>query len=138
MTKDKYDKMLVRFSEYYDYLYEQMVDWWPSGRSCITVKLENGLMFEFDLFSETIRKIQPDNYMKDSETLRNDIGNNIKKMIQTRGMAQGDIAERCGITQAMLSRYIHGTSLPGIDKIYVLASVLDCRVIDIIGESYGE
>lgn len=138
MLKDKYNNMLENFKHYYDYLYDQAVDWWPSGRSCITVKLDDGTLIEYDYFSESIRRIQPTNYLKDAETLRKDIGINIKKMVQTRGMSQSDIAERCGITQAMLSRYIHGTSMPSIYIVNTLASVLGCRAIDIIGESYEE
>lgn len=138
MMKDKYSRMLERFQQYYSYLYDNAVDWWPSGRSCITVKLDDGVLLEFDSFDDTIRRIQPNNYTKDVESLRRDIGHNLKKIVIARGMAQSDIAERCGITEAMLSRYIHGTSMPGVDKIYALASALGCRAIDIIGESYEE
>ena len=138
MIKDKYDKMFAQFEQYYDYLYEQTIDWWPSGRSCITVKLEDGTLIEYESYDGSIRRIQTDNYTKDVETLRKDIGRNIKKMIQTRSIAQSEIAEKCGITEAMLSRYIHGTSMPGIDKVHALAAVLGCRAIDIIGESYEE
>lgn len=138
MIKEKYDRMLTSFERYYPSLYDQIVDWWPSGRSCISVRLDDGLLFEFDSIANTIRKIQPNNYTKDVETLRKDIGFNIKKVIQSRGIPQGDIAKSCGITEAMLSRYIHGTSMPSLDKINALASALGCRVIDIIGESYEE
>lgn len=128
--------MLELFERHYSYLYEEAVDWWPSGRSCITVKLEDGMLIEYNPVDNSIRRIQPNDHAKDVEILRKDIGNNIKKIIQTRGIAQSEIAERCGITQAMLSRYIHGSSMPSIDKIYALASVLDCRVVDIISECY--
>lgn len=136
MANNKYDRMLGSFEHYYSYLYEQMVDWWPSGQHCLTVKLQDGTLIEFDSFSDTIRRIQPENYETDVETLRKAIGHNIKKIVQTRNMSQGDIAKRCGITEAMLSRYIHGTSLPSLDKVNALAAALGCRVIDIIGESY--
>jgi transcriptional regulator with XRE-family HTH domain len=52
----------------------------------------------------------------------------------TRSIPQSKVAEQSGMTQAMLSRYIHGTSMPGIDKIYALASTLGCRVVDILGD----
>ena len=136
--KDKYNKILDSFKHYYSYLYDQTVDWWPSGRYSITVKLDDGILMEYDSFSESIRRIQPKNYTKDAESLRKDIGNNLKKIIQTRGIAQSDIAENCGITQAMLSRYIHGTSMPSVYIVNALASALDCRTIDIIGECYEE
>ena len=138
MMKNKYDDVLNRFEHYYPYLYEQAVDWWPSGHLCITAKLSDGVLVEFNSFNDTIRRIQPDHYKKDIETLRKDIGHNLKKVVLTRGIAQSDIAEKCGITEAMLSRYIHGTSMPGVDKIYALATALGCRVVDILGEPYDE
>jgi predicted XRE-type DNA-binding protein len=138
MMKDKYDKIIDQFRCYYDYLYDQVVDWWPSGRTYITVKLEDSTLLEFDSFDNTIRRVQPNDYSKDAVAIRKDIGHNLKKIIMTRGMPQSEIAEKCGITEAMLSRYIHGTSMPGVDKIYALASALDCRTIDILGETYSE
>ena len=138
MMRDKYSRIMDRFEQYYPYLYKQTVDWWPSGRSCVTVKLEDGLLMEFESMDNTIRRVQSTNCIKDIEVLRRDIGRNIQKMILTRGIPQTEIAEKCEITPAMLSRYIHGTSMPGIDKVHTLATVLGCRIIDIIGETYEE
>jgi DNA-binding Xre family transcriptional regulator len=136
MIKNKYDEVVKRFEEYYSYLWNQAVDWWPSGRRCITVKLEDGTMVEFNPFDDTIRTISPDIRTRDVEYLKKDIGHNLKKIVLTRGIPQSEIASKCGITEAMLSRYIHGTSMPGIDKLYNLAAVLDCRVVDILGDFY--
>lgn len=138
MVKGKYDRILNQFEQYYPDLYRQTVDWWPSGRYHITVKLEDTLIFEFDSTNNTIWRVRPDNYKNDVVGLRCDIGHNIQKLIFARGIPQSEIASRVGITEAMMSRYIHGTSMPGIDKIYSLAAALDCRVIDILGEAYDE
>lgn len=138
MVKNKYDRILEQFERYYSDLYSQTVDWWPSGRYHITVKLEDRMIFEFDATNNTIRRVRPDNYKSDVDVLKTDIGYNIQKMISARGIPQSEIASRVGITEAMLSRYIHGTSMPGIDKVYSLAAALDCRVIDILGEAYDE
>ena len=138
MMKGKYDRILDQFEQYYPDLYRQTVDWWPSGRYHITVKLEDTLIFEFDATNNTIWRVRPDNYKNDINVLRTDIGHNIQKLIFARGIPQSEIASRVGITEAMLSRYIHGTSMPGIDKVYSLASALGCRVIDILGEAYDE
>lgn len=136
MVKNKYDRIIEQFEAYYPYLYEQTVDWWPSGRLHITAKLDDGMLFEFDSITNTIRRIQTDNQTSDADTLKKEIGSNIQKMISTRGIPQSHIAERVGITDAMLSRYIHGTSMPGVDKLYNIAAVLGCRVTDLVGESY--
>lgn len=136
MVRGKYERILEQFEHYYSYLHEQVIDWWPSGRLCITVKLEDGTLMEFDSFSNTIRRIQPVEYTKDVSVLRKDIGRNLQKVILTRGIAQSDIAAKCGITEAMLSRYIHGTSMPGVDKLYSIAAALGCRVADLLDETY--
>jgi predicted XRE-type DNA-binding protein len=138
MMKDKYDKMLTQFEQYYSCLYEETIDWWPSGKTSITVKLEDGILMEYDSLDNMVRRIQPDDYTKDIDNIRKDIGYNLKKLIYSRGIPQSEIAEKSGVTQAMLSRYIHGTSLPGIDKVYTLAQVLGCRPIDILGECYSD
>lgn len=138
MVKGKYERILEQFERYYSNMYNQTVDWWPSGRYHITVKLEDRMMFEFDATNNTIRRVRPDNYKNDVNVLKTDIGHNIQKLISARGIPQSEIASRVGITEAMMSRYIHGTSMPGIDKVYSLAAALDCRVIDILGEAYDE
>ena len=138
MTIDKYTEMIERFKQYYPYWYDEMVDWWPSGRRSITIKLEDGSLLDYSPYEGTVRRIRINDYTTDVETLRKEIGSNIQKIIQTRGISQTEIANRCGITSAMLSRYIHGTSLPSIDKVNALAHVLGCRAVDIIGEPYDE
>ena len=138
MMNEKYNNMINRFRTYYPDLYDQTVDWWPSGRLCVTVKLEDGMLFEFNSCDNTIRRIRSDAYSKDIDILRKEIGHNLQKIISARAIPQSEIAEGAGITPAMLSRYVHGTSMPGIDKVYSLASVLGCRVIDILGDSYEE
>ena len=138
MLKNKYDRILERFENYYPDLYSQTVDWWPSSRMCITVKLDDGMLFEFDSSVNTIRRIRPTNYNKESDLLKKDIGNNLQKIVSARSMSQSEIASKAGITEAMLSRYIHGTSMPGVDKVYGLAAALGCRVVDILGEAYEE
>lgn len=138
MMIEKYNDILDRFGTYYPDLYAQAVDWWPSGRLSITVKMGDGMLFEFNAVDHTIRRVRSDDYKKNADILRKEIGHNLQKVILSRGISQNEIAERTGLTPAMLSRYIHGTSMPGIDKVYSLASVLGCRVIDILGETYEE
>ena len=134
MLNEKYNRMFEKFKLYYPELYRQTVDWWPSGRLCITVRLEDNYICEYDSVANTIRKIESDKTKMDEDTLRKEIGHNIRKLIQSRSISQSTIASECGITPAMLSRYIHGTSMPGVDKVYSLARVLGCRITDILGD----
>lgn len=138
MNKGKFERMVDKFETYYPDLAAQTVDWWPSGRMHVTVKLDDGMIFEFNSATNTIRRIRTEEYEQDSDALKKEIGRNLQKIIASRPMTQNEIASKVGITEAMLSRYMHGTSLPGVDKVYSLASVLGCRVIDILGEPYDE
>jgi predicted XRE-type DNA-binding protein len=138
MMREKYERLIDQFEHYYPYLYEQVVDWWPSGRLHITVKLDDGSLFEYSSVDNTIRKISSDNNTKDVEALRKEIGRNLQKVILTRGIPQSHIAEKVGITEAMLSRYIHGTSMPGVDKLYNIAATLGCRVADLLNDAVEE
>ena len=134
MLNEKYNRMLDKFERYYPDLHRQAIDWWPSGRLCISVRLEDDYIFEFDSVTNTIRRIESNRSEVDDDTLRKEIGHNIQKLIQSRSISQSTIASECGITPAMLSRYIHGTSMPGVDKVYALANILGCRITDILGD----
>ena len=136
MIKNKYEVILEQFELYYPEYYQQTVDWWASGRLSITVMLENGDVFEFNRMDNTIRRIQPDNCNVDDKTLSKGLGRNIQKFILLRGISQNELASRLGITDAMLSRYIHGTSMPSAGKLFRIAKLLGCTQDELFDETY--
>lgn len=133
MMRSSFEIILDQFRMYYPSLYDQGVDWWKSGPYHITVLLNDNSRVEFDSSENTIRWVSKIDRSVDNDILRKEIGRNIRKFIVYKGMNQQDVAERAGITQAMLSRYINGTSMPGIDKLHNIASVLGCHVDDLLG-----
>ena len=136
MLSSSFTLILDQFKMYYPDIYDQVADWWKSGPYHITLLLNDNSRVEFDSSDNSIRWIKKIDYSTDNDILRKEIGRNIRKFIVYRGLRQQDVSEQAGITQAMLSRYINGTSMPGLDKVHAIASVLDCRVVDILGESY--
>lgn len=138
LVKRKFDRIFERFEQYHPNVCEKTVDWWPSSSSHITVRLMDGTLMEYCCLDDTIRTLRIDAMIQDSELLRKEIGNNIRAMIACRGIGQSDLAERVGITSAMLSRYIHGNSMPGLDKLYSLASALGCRVEELLVQRYED
>ena len=133
MMRSSFEIILDQFRMYYPSLYDQGVDWWKSGPYHITVLLNDNSRVEFDSSENTIRWVSKIDHSVDNDILRKEIGRNVRKFIVYKGMNQQDVAERAGITQAMLSRYINGTSMPGIDKLHNIASVLGCHVDDLLG-----
>ena len=57
---------------------------------------------------------------------------NLKEMLKESDMKQEELADEIGISQAMISRYITGQSLPGILTLVKIADVLDCLVDDLL------
>jgi DNA-binding Xre family transcriptional regulator len=130
----KCELMLEQFRMYFPNLYERGDDWWKSGPYHITVLLNDDSRVEFDSSDNTIRWVSRVDCTVNSESLRKEIGRNIRKFIIYRGLRQQDICEKIGITEAMLSRYLNGTSMPGVDKLHNLASVLNCQIGDLLGD----
>ena len=133
MMNSKCELILEQFRMYFPNLYERGVDWWKSGPYHITVLLNDDNRVEFDSSDNTIRWVSRIDRTVDNDILRKEIGRNIRKFIVYRGLRQQDVAEQAVITEAMLSRYINGTSMPGVDKLHNLASVLNCTIDDLIG-----
>ena len=136
MIRDKYERMLDQFRLYYPGFYDKTVDWWASGRNTVTVKLEDSSMFEFDPMDNSIRRIRIDEYGENETAIRSAFGANLQKMISISGMMKSEIAEKVGITNAMLSRYIRGNSMPSVDRAYMIASVLGCRLEELFDSTY--
>lgn len=136
MILDKYQKILEQFGRYYPSLYEQTVDWWASGRTFIFVRLDDGSVFEFNSIDNSIRRIRVNEYDEDDTARRKAFGANLEKLIPLSGMTKGELAENLGITNAMMTRYLKGTSMPSAVKAYQLASALGCRVDDLFDDTY--
>lgn len=137
MVRDKYEKILDQFELYYPTLYKQAVDWWSSGRMSIAVKLNDGSVFEYDYVENTIRRIQNDADLDDTRMTKS-FGQNLQKHIPFSGMTHGQLAEKLGITNAMLSRYIHGNSSPSVVKAFRIAKTLGCTIDELFDGTYTE
>jgi ribosome-binding protein aMBF1 (putative translation factor) len=136
MIRNKYERILDQFELYYPSLYEQSVDWWASGRTTISVRLQDQSVFEYNHIDNTIRRIRVDDYSEDESVRRKAFGHNLQKIISGCGMSQNDLAEKVGITNAMLSRYIHGTSMPSADKAHMIANTIGCTMDELFDDTY--
>ena len=58
------------------------------------------------------------------------------KMIPFTGMSKSEIAAKLGITNAMLSRYISGASIPSADRSHQLARLLGCSTDELFDDNY--
>lgn len=63
-------------------------------------------------------------------------GQNLQSIIKSRGVSQQLLARKLGITDAMMSRYVHGLATPSIYKVKQLADILCCKLSDLIKATY--
>lgn len=67
-----------------------------------------------------------------------EFGRNLQAMIKTKNITQGQLARKLGITDAMLSRYIHGTAIPSTYKTCQIANELGCEIGELVKSTYME
>ena len=56
---------------------------------------------------------------------------NIEKLVKESGLRKGYLAEKIGVTVRQFRKYETGHSFIPIDKAYILAALLNCKVDDL-------
>ena len=60
------------------------------------------------------------------------LGSNIKFWIEVRGISQRELAERIGITEVSISRYVAGQRAPSSLTLCKISKVLGCTMEDLL------
>ena len=59
-------------------------------------------------------------------------GDNLRYYLSQYGMTQGELADRTGLDQSTISRYVNGTVAPGIRAIVNIANALGVTTDELI------
>lgn len=59
--------------------------------------------------------------------------NQLKAILDKRGMSQRDLAIKLNTTEATVSRYVNGTRTPTIDTVVSMAEALNVSINDLVG-----
>ena len=62
---------------------------------------------------------------------------NMKTIRKQKGLSQKDLADRLGVTPAMVSAYENGKRLPKLQNIKRIAAALGCTGDDLIGTNHS-
>ena len=62
------------------------------------------------------------------------IGQNIKKLREKKNIKQAELAEKTGVTQAMICQIERGTKNPSLQVGFDIAKVLDCTVEELLNK----
>ena len=136
MNANKYERTLQQFKTYYPNLYNKAVDWWASGRMSVAIRLTNGDIYDYDPLDNSLRRISDDEHRCDENEFRKTFGSNLQKMLPYSGLTKGELAEKVGITNTMLSRYIRGNATPSMFIASKIADVLNCTLDEFLDDTY--
>jgi len=56
---------------------------------------------------------------------------NINVWIAKSEMSKKEVAEKMGISQTVLSRWVNNKSMPSVENLFKLADILNCKVDDL-------
>jgi transcriptional regulator with XRE-family HTH domain len=59
-------------------------------------------------------------------------GERLREVRLSRGLTQGQLAERCGTSVAAISHLERGTKVPTLTTLVRLADALECRVTELV------
>lgn len=131
--KNKYFMILEEFEKYYPMLAEDAVDWYPSGRDEITVKLKNGSRVYYDHDQKAFGYVRTNidsNY--EEENWKKEFGRRLNKLMRSKGLIQSELAGLSEMSVISISNYIRGVSTPSGYNIIKLARALGCSVSELI------
>lgn len=105
---------------------------------CLVAELPDGSAILYDLILDGIRSAMNLDILLRPKTPNNEndfrkyLARKIYREMLRRGYDQLSLSEITGISEATISRYINGTSMPTMYKMTLIASALDCTVDDLI------
>ena len=58
---------------------------------------------------------------------------NLRRLLDNNNMKAVDLAQRVGVSNAIVSQWLKGVKIPRMDKVSRICSVLDCSLEDLVG-----
>ena len=69
------------------------------------------------------------------QKLRKTFGENLERIRKERGITRKELAESVGVNETSFGAYCKGRNLPPVDKILIIAEILNCSIIDLTGDN---
>lgn len=127
-----FDGQLLRnFKLQFPKVSERMTTYERYNETELIVCLDDNSIILYDDLSGTIRNLPKDSCNMSEEEFRLEFSSRLRKMIDIRGITQSKLAQRIGISNVMLSRYVCGTNTPTFYMADKIAKALDCSLDDL-------
>lgn len=99
----------------------------------IRIDLDDGKQYDYDSRLKILMPVYAGHGESDDDAIIKEFVLNIFVEMKTRGVSQEDLADMTGISQATISRYTNGDSVPDLTALRKIARALGCSVSDLTG-----
>lgn len=124
MSKNIGEQLFEAFEVYFPTLASMTVSYYVSGRYEITARLNDGTTCVYDDVEHSIRQIQKMREVMTEEEWRRNFSRKLYKAMRDAGMSNTYMAEKTGISQITISKYIHAKATPTAYNLKKIADVL--------------
>ena len=132
----RYEAMVDDFCQRYPMWGQEIDDWFIRHAQCVRIILNNGEKIDYNGQSHTCRFIdQNDTYSPRDITdddCRSAFDANLREHMCMRGIGRVALADKAGISQAMISKYLLKKSTPTITSLRKIACALECEPEDLL------
>lgn len=119
------------FYEDYPDLADAMIDWYPSGQMEITIKVEGGKKYTYDMLTRMAYQIRDDEYLDGElteEEWRHMFADNFNRKLRRIGMSQDRLSDMTGISKITISKYATGKATPSSYNLRKIVRALNCSI----------
>lgn len=99
----------------------------------IRIDLDDGKQYDYDSRLKILMPVYAGHGENNNDAIIKEFVLNIFVEMKTRGVSQEDLADMTGISQATISRYTNGDSVPDLIALRKIARELGCSVADLTG-----
>ncbi len=136
-SKDYWCPIYEEFTNQYTDIAENVVNWYPSGQSEITIKLKDGRYCVYDFMHKYNLRIRQKNDIdsqdsNNEEEWRTKLSKNLRRKLYNTATNQDMLAMKTGISEHTISKYVRGKSTPTAYNLYKIARALNCSVTELM------
>lgn len=128
-----HQEILEDFKQRYPNWAAEIIQCQPKHSHAIRVTLKNGDQIDYNLRTHSSRYRNADQVFDASpdditdDDCRADFSMNLYEQMKTKGFGQVDLAERTGLSTAMISKYLTRKATPTITSLRKIAYALECH-----------
>ena len=124
------DRIYKNFQMYFPSIAADVIEYFYKPPSEIILKTKDGRVRLFNDSSKILYPLPSDPNNLTEEECKQEFGRSLYAVMFRKGMTQDQLAEKTGIAQPSLSRYMSGKVMPSFYIVDKLAKALNCSVDD--------